>query len=218
MAAGDYIFRKRLYSFKASWHAALEHFWPVIGVLIVKMITAAFIAGGIYVIQDVVTRMPDAWWPKVLFVVGFVVLALLDILITFVALYATCYIVLEKQRFASAMKHAIKLFARHWLASIEMGVIFLIANVVMAIVARFVFAILFVPLLYFAVLMKVSTGLVAPIAVINLSILFGAVWVVASIYTTWFYMTVVILFDHMIGDSPVSKVMRFIQSIVSRKA
>lgn len=215
MSAGDFVFRKRLYSFKASWHAALEHFWAVLGVLILKVVTAAFIAGGIYVIQDVVARTPDAWWPKVLFIVGFVILALLDILVTFVALYATCFIVLEKQRVGSALKHAVSLFARHWLASIEIGVIFLIANVVMAIVARLVFAILFVPLLYFAVLMKVATGLVAPIAALNLIILFGAVWVIAAMYTTWFYMSVVILFDHMLGDSPVSKVVRFLHSIVA---
>lgn len=216
MAAGDYIFRKRLYSFKASWHAALEHFWSIIGVLGVKVVTAIIIALGIFGIQELVTRMPDAWWPKVLFIVGFVALALLDIMVTFIALYATCYIVLEKQRFVAGVKHAITLFTRHWLASIEMGVIFLIANILMAIAARFVFALLFVPLVYFAALMKVATGLVAPIAVINLTILFGAVWLVAAIYTTWFYMSVVILFDHMISDSPVSKVLRFIKSMVTR--
>lgn len=217
MAAGDYMFRKRLYSFKASWHAALEHFWALIGVLVVKIITTSIIAMGIYAIQDVVARWPDAWWPKFVFVLGFVVFALIDIIITFTALYATCYIVLEKQRLMPAFKHAVGLFAKHWLASIEIGVIFLIANVIMAVVAKLVFAILFVPLLYFAVLMRAATGLVAPIAILNLTILFGAVWVIASIYTTWFYMSVVVLFDHMQLDSPVSKVMRFLQSMVQRR-
>ncbi len=218
MSAGDFVFRKRLYSFKASWHAALEHFWSVLGLLIIKVIAAALIATGIYSIQNVVGTVPHAWWPKFLFIFGFVVLALADIMVTFIALYATCYIVLEKQRISSAINHACSLFARHWLASIEIGVIFLVANVVMAFVANLVFAILFVPLLYFAVLMKAATGLLLPIVAINLIILFGAVWTVAAIYTTWFYMSVVILFDHMVSDTPVSKVIRFLQHIVARRS
>lgn len=217
MAAGDYIFRKRLYSFKASWHAALEHFWAILGVMVVKLVAAMVIFMGIFGIQELIARLPDSWLAKGLFILGFVVLALLDILITFVALYTTCYIVLEKQRFGSALQHAVNLFAKHWLASIEIGVIFLVANILMAIVIQLVFAILFVPLFYFAVLMKVATGLVAPIAVVNILVLFGAVWVVASIYTTWFYMAVVVLFDHMVSDTPVSKIIRFVRSIVSRR-
>ncbi|MCX6781040.1 MAG: hypothetical protein NT003_02910 [Candidatus Magasanikbacteria bacterium] len=216
MAAGDYIFRKRLYSFKASWHAAIEHFWSLTCVLFLKFLATIVIAFGLYGIQDAVTRLPDVWWPKVLFVGGFVVFALLDIFITYISLFATCFIVLEKQGFKSAIKHGTTLFIRHWLASIEIGVIFLIANVIMGIVAKLVFAILFVPLFYFAVLMKVSTGLTEPIAALNIGILFAAVWFVVSIYTTWFYMSVVILFDHMRGDSPDSKIMRFFGSIGSR--
>src|SRR3989344_1303493 len=191
MSAGDYIFRKRLYSFKAAWHAASAHFWSIVGVLVIKIIAAVVIAAGIYAIQTALDAWPDVWWPKVLFIGGFVALSVIDILVTFVALYATCYVVLEKQRAGAALKHALKMFGRHWLASLEVGVIFLIANVVAAAIAKLVFAILFVPLLYFAVLMRSATGLVAPIVVVNLTILFGAVWFIAAIYTTWFYMSIV---------------------------
>lgn len=217
MSAGDYIFRKRLYSFSGAWHTALDHFWSIVGILLVKIFTSVITAIILFVSQDVVTRWPDVWWPKVVFILGFALAAVIDIFITFSALYATCYVVLERQRMMPALRNAVGLFKRHWLASLEIGVIFLITNVVLALIMRFAYAILFVPLLYVTVLMRAATGLTEPFVYINLAILFGALWVIAAIYTTWFYMSIVTLFDHMQTDTPVSKVMRFLRRVVGKR-
>lgn len=216
MAAGDYIFRKKLYSFKAAWTASLHHFWGIVGVLVLKVIAATVVSAGVLWIGYIVNRWPDAWWPRVVFVLGFIVLALLDILITFIALYATCFVVLEKQGIRLAITNATRLFAKHWLASVEIGVIFLVCNVIATTLAYVVFMVLLVPLIYFTGLVHAVTGLTAPAVFMTLIILVGAMWFIMGVYTTWFFMSVVILFDHMLNDSPVSKVVRFLQSLVSR--
>lgn len=218
MSAGDYIFRKRLYSFSAAWHTALEHFWGLVGIIVLKIIAALVISLGTVGLGVLINFVaPNSWWPKVIFVIGFVILALLDILVTFVALYSTCFLVLEKQKLGPAIKLATQLFAKHWLASLEIGIIFLVLNVVALIIAKFVFAILFVPLFYFAALVKFATGFLAPVVIINLTILIAAVWWIMAIYTTWFFMAVVALFDHMTGDTVVSKTIRFVRSLVARE-
>ncbi len=216
MAAGDHIFRKKLYSFKASWHASLEHFWGIVGVLLVKIIAATAVSAGIIWIGYIVNSWPNAWWPRIVFIGGFVVLALLDILITFISLYATCFVVLEKQRVRVALTNATRLFLKHWLASIEIGVIFLICNVVATTLSYFIFIVLLVPLVYIAGIVHAVTGLTAPVLFMTLGILVAALWFIMAVYTTWFFMSIVILFDHMLNDSPVSKVVRFLHSLISR--
>ncbi len=216
VAAGEFIFRKRIYSFKAAWIAAFQHFWAILGILVVKGISALIVTGGVSAIRYMVEAFPFAWWPKVIFVLGFALLAVFDICITFIALYATCYIVLEKMKLRKALACATNLFAKHWLASLEIGVIFLVLNTVFLIVSKLVFAVLWAPLFYFAILVKLTTGLFAPAVIVNLAVLFIACWVVMAIYTTWFFMSVVALFDHMVADSPVSKVIRFLGSFARR--
>lgn len=216
VAAGEFIFRKRIYSFKAAWIAAYQHFWSLFGVLVVKGVTAIIVSGGVTWIRHLVEANPTPWWPKVIFVLGFALLAILDIAITFIALYATCYVVLEKMKMRTALAAAVQLFAKHWLASLEIGVIFLVLNTLFVFASKIIFAALWAPLLYFAVLVKLSTGLLGPAVMINLTVLFLAGWIVMAIYTTWFFMSVVGLFDHMTGDSPVSKILRFFSTLTRR--
>ncbi len=216
MAAGDLIFRKRDFSFKASWHAALEHFWALVGILLIKILVAAAVSFGVASLQYLVVQDSGVWWPKVLFVFGFVLFALIDIVITFVALFATCYVVLEKEKLYGGLYRAIRLFRQHWLASLEIGVIFLVCNLLATILTKTVIGVLFVPLVYFAALIQAASGVIAPALMLVLGILFFSAWFIMAIYNTWFFMSIVVLFDEMQRDAPVSKVMRFLKSLFSR--
>lgn len=216
MAAGDHIFRKRLYSFKGAWVAALNHFWRLVIILAAKVVAALITAGGLGLVGTAVTAWPNAWWPKIIFVLGFVLLAVFDIFATFSVLFATCYVVLENETTGQALVRGVKLFARHWLAALEIGVVFVILNAVFLVVAKIVFALLFIPLIYFAAIVNAATGTIAPVIAINFLIMFVGAWAVMAIYATWFFMSVVILFDHMHSNVVVSKIIRFVQGLANR--
>lgn len=218
LAAGGHIFRQRAYSWKSAWHDALAHFWSLTGLLIIKFVTTLIGIVLMNLVLYLVVAHPAAVWAKIIYVIGFAILALIDILITFVALYASCFLVLEKDRFLVAIKRAYNLFVRHWLASLEIGVIFLLCNVLLQCLVKLVVTALFIPLLYFAAIVQAVTGTITQAVGISLIIMLLAAWIMSAIYSTWFFLSVVCLFDRMQSDTVVSKTIRFLRGIFTRSA
>ncbi len=217
VAAGDHIFRKQQYSLSAIWHDALHHFWSITGVLVIKALGVFVVSALLLWLRYFVDVNPEVWWPQLLFVVGFAVVAIFDVWLTFSILFATCYVVLEKQPLFVAVQSGFALFRRHWLASLEIGILFLVFNMVVVTAAEILTQALFIPLFWFAHIMQLATGYVAPLVRVNLVTLYFFGWFLFAVYTTWFFMCVVVLFDHMQHNGPVSKVLRFLRGLVQRE-
>lgn len=215
LAAGDHIFRHKKYLWRMAWYDALEHFWPLTGIFAIKVAATALFMIIMTMVREAVLDQA-AWWPVALYVIVFAMVAIADVVISFTALYAACYVVLEKESFLDSWSAAARLFARHWLASLEIGAIFLVLNSFLGIIIGFVVAILYIPLFYYTALFNAIVGFVAPAVVISLCILFIAAWFLSAVYTAWFMMSLVVLFDHMTQSSLTSKVVRWLRGLTQR--
>lgn len=60
---------------------------------------------------------------SIFYLVCFVLFIIFSLIVSFVTIYATCYIILKKAKFWDSIRQAIKLFYRNWMISIEMAFI-----------------------------------------------------------------------------------------------
>jgi hypothetical protein len=131
----------------AAWRSGTRHFWRLFFLnLIKKLLIAGFaVALGFAIINAVVA--PSAWdW--ILFILLFVLVAIVGMVLSFLMIYAAGYVVVEEYPLWRAIDAAWRLFLDHWLVSLETGVIVLAMNAVLGVVVLASFFWLFLPTLF----------------------------------------------------------------------
>ncbi len=116
-----------------AWHAGVEHFWRLFFLNLIKKIILVFLGlflGAMAIFMAFVTSGLNTF----LFILLFLILAGVGAVISFLAVYAAGYIVVENYKLCEAIRGAWKLFTKHWLVSVEVGLIVLILNLALAIV------------------------------------------------------------------------------------
>jgi len=140
--------RKKLPDVSTSWHVGVKHFWRVFGINLLKKVIFSIVV--IFVGWSTVNAMiepssGDFW----LFFFVFILATLVGIVLSFLAVYAVAYVIVEEYSFGEAIRASWTLFLDHWLVSMEVGLIILGANLVLVLVALFGMVILFIPTLIF---------------------------------------------------------------------
>lgn len=116
-----------------AWQAGTKHFWRLLSLNIIKKVILVFLGcfiGSLAVLMAFDKSGLDLF----LFVILFFLLACVGAVISFLAVYAACYIVVEDYKLFEAIAGAWKLFVKHWLVSVEVGLIVLLLNLVLAVV------------------------------------------------------------------------------------
>lgn len=190
-----------------SWHAGIKHFWRLFFINIVKkliLVAFAIVLAFFSINSEVGGTLPEIFrFLGVLFstiILGFV--------ISFLVIYAACFVVLKEQGFFEALQSAWKLFTDHWLVSIEVGLILIAINLFLGLVVGFSMFFFFIPSLFLWIIAAVlgSSTLFATATTVAFLlfaifiILIGSVFTVFSI-STWTY-----LFTHMHKKGIKSKV------------
>ncbi|MCB9798700.1 hypothetical protein H6758_03165 [Candidatus Nomurabacteria bacterium] len=146
----------------------------------------------------------------ILTILVFVVAALLGMMATILGIYAGGYVVVEELSFGQSLVAAWKLFASHWLVSIEIGLLILILEFLMVFLAIWGVAMMFLPgvLIWTVSVLTLSSTLW--VAGMTVSMVLSTVYVIIlgavfTIFTTGVWTT---LFMKMHKEGIASRIMR----------
>ena len=133
-----------------SFRHGLERFWPVLEInVITKLVLLGILTLLTYVAS--VFYFNNSTWNTVVYIAAFVIFMLFGIIIYFLTIYGTAYAVLRDKNVWPAITAAWKLFKKHALLNLEMGLLLFVLNVLAAVVFFVVSFIVLSPLiiLYF---------------------------------------------------------------------
>lgn len=189
----------------AAWHAGVSHFWPLFFLNVVKKAALAFTAIWVAWVGAYAVVSADALVR--LSYVGIVLAAvLLGLTISFLAVYAAGYVVVERYSFGRAVGAAWHLFMRHKLVSLEVAGVLLLVNILAAAVLVVFAYLAFLPSVFawfVATLLNSQTllvfGLFVGAALLLLAIMFVGASLASFTTCVWTY-----LFMKMHGHGVVS--------------
>jgi len=151
--AAQSIKNKRVNITKA-WHIGSANFWRLFVVNFFRKLFIAFLAMMVSLAAFGALVVPSAV-NNLFFLVIFLLASVVGIILSFLVVYAAAYIVVEKYSVAEAVKAALVLFRKHWLVSIEVGLIVLVYNLFLGLFIALGFTLIILPaiLLWFAVIL-----------------------------------------------------------------
>jgi len=185
---------KKLPDIGTSWHVGVKHGWRVFFINVLKKLAMWGLAVVIGWATANVFLDPsggDLW----MFVAIFLLASLVGLVLSFLAIYAIGYVVVEEYGFVDAVSAAWHLFTDHWLVSLEVGLIVLVFNALLALVGVFGVFVFFIPslILWVVSLLVGSGGLL--LGGFLLGLLLSIFWIVFlgsvfSVFTTsvWTYL------------------------------
>ena len=144
-----------------------------------------------------------------LFIVAFTLVTLISLTVSFLGIYASCLIVLEGYGVVEAIRESLRLFARHWLVSLEMALLLYGLGFLVGISVLLLMAVLAVP---FILLMTIVTllhlkGLVLLVLIPAILIYMALLIVLGAGFVTFQYTAWTLLFLRL-EDQPVAKIVR----------
>lgn len=175
-ASAQFAKNKTLPHLGNAWAAGTKHFWRLFFINLVKKIIFVFLAvmvgwGTLAAVNH--PMLSDLF----LFLIVFIVATGAGILVSFLTLYTACYVVVEDYSFVKAVRGAWNLFLSHWLVSIEVGLLILLLNVVITLVAVFGLVICLMPAIVIWFMVGIFTGIHFWIGGVILAFLFGMMFI-----------------------------------------
>lgn len=152
--------KKSLPNIGRCWHMGVNHFWRLLLINVCRWII--FCALVLFVSWATINvLLGGSVWDQILFVLLFVLTAVVGMVMSFLVIYTASYVVVEEFKLGKAIKHAWQLFLDHWLVSIEVGMIVLFLNVVVGLIVVLGFMITFLPTLisWFVALLTANAAL-----------------------------------------------------------
>ncbi|MBT4120439.1 MAG: hypothetical protein HOA57_01550 [Candidatus Magasanikbacteria bacterium] len=209
-AAAVSVKHKKLPNAGEEWHVGVEHFWRMFFINLIKKVAYCLMALPVgYVAWKLM--FSNGVGLSLLFLLVFVIAAFVGMVISFLAIYAAGYVVVEEYSFGEAWAAAWKLFTGHWLVSFEVGLITLLMNLVLALAVLFGMMILFLPTLISWAIVNVTGSLslwfVGLMVGVGLNALF--IMLVASVFSVFIISTWTYLFMKMHKTGVKSRVMHY---------
>jgi hypothetical protein len=179
---------------ESSFADGTRTFWPILWLNVLQRLatTGAAIIIAVPLLALYLTHGQDIW-VTLLGVLTFIILIPFAFIVGFLLQYASCFAALRKQKIGKAIKSAWQLFAKHWLASIEMAIVLFLIFVVIIVIFGLL---LFPPILN--LFLADSTGTIIGLGnyltasiVITLILLFlfsGVFWSFQFVATTIFFL------------------------------
>ncbi len=208
------------FTLKEAFRAGIDKFWSVLGL---NIITKVILFGGFvllaYVFSMLIQAIPINAIDYILYVLFAVILIFGALLIYYLTIYGTAFIVLRGKKIFESLKMSWHIFIRNFLINLEMALILFAFVVILTIVYLAVLFVVGVPIvfLYFILSSAAATkGLLmlyglATVVFIIITIFFGA-W-----YSTFQISCWALLFEELALKRGRSKFLRVIDSIFGKK-
>lgn len=157
-ASAQSVRSKKMLNTSTAWDAGLYHFWRLFAITAVKKIIILILSAAVgWATINVV--LEGGVGDTFLFLFIFLLACVVGFLLSFLAVYAAGYVVVEEYSFGEALAAAWKLFKDHWLVSIEVGGIILLCNLGVTILVLLGLFLFFVPaMMVWVIAMALGSG------------------------------------------------------------
>jgi len=195
--------------FKSSFRMGVDRFWPVIEInVITKVVLLGFLLLLAYIASLIVVSSSAV--NIFVYVLSFVLFLILGIIIYFLTIYGTAYVILRRKSVGEALRAAWHLFSKHVLLNLEMGFLLFILNIVVATLFFTGCFVLLSPLfvLYFLFLVAGSAAVASIIMAIMILLFVMLMLFVGSWWSTFQLGVWALLFEKLELSGGKSKVLR----------
>ncbi len=164
-------YKKKTYSkLNTTWNKSYKYFWKILGYDLLRklflIITVAFSAGLWHLLGK------NNFWSLFLLILSFTVVIFLSLIVSSITAYASGYAVVENKSFQNGIQKGVLLFKNHFLVSLEISLIMLLLDLVLASIISTMIVLVFIPfsvlwfiaglfnslvLLYFSIVLTVLT-------------------------------------------------------------
>ncbi len=175
-AAAVSVKHKKLPNAGEEWHVGVKHFWRLFFVNLVKKIIFCILSVFVSWLA-LISIAGFSVFSAIIFLFFFTVAALIGMIVSFLTIYAAGYVVVEEFSFKESWVSAWRLFVKHWLVSMEVGLIILLLNLVIGIFVVAGVIILIAPSLAILMLTAASYNVVVWLV----ALLFGIILPIALI-------------------------------------
>jgi len=207
----DHANRKKSEAQRKAINTGLEKFWPIFWInLIIKIATVLLV---VFISFPLVLLLSESvGWNAFLYLISFILFFAIAIILYFLAIFASCYIVLRGKKFGHAIHLAWELFKRNWVICIELAVLLFAITFVGGLGILLIIMVISVPivLLFLAALaLKSSVALVA--IFVLAALLFAAVAILGSAFLIAFqYSAWVLLFERLTKKGALARIVRWL--------
>ena len=196
------------------WTEGKKYFWPVLGLnaLSKAMTFGLLILITVPAMMYLTGQGGNLGLDLLLYILSFVVFTALALFISFMAIYASCFVIMENKPFVEAIRLSWKMFIKNWLISIEMALLLFLITIGVG-VGIILFSILYmipVTLLLFAFsYLELSLGFWFIIFLATLG-WFLALFFAGAVLSTFQFSSWTLLFIEINKKKIWSKLLRFV--------
>ncbi|MBI5729096.1 MAG: hypothetical protein HY983_02560 [Candidatus Magasanikbacteria bacterium] len=216
-AAGNWFKIKRSPKISKAWHTGVAHFWRLLLVNIIKRILFLILLLALYRAAISLVAFESAAYQAMLIFI-FSVGTFCALIISATTIYASGYIVIEREDALTAFRHGWGLLHRHFLASLELSIILLLIDVALIALIAMGAVWFFVPSFILTMVAGftgwtslVSLGIGASMALLLIFLALLGSFYNAFITTAWTY-----AFMKMHREGVTSRVLHWVGALFSR--
>lgn len=200
---------RRKMRFWKSLDQGRRHFWQLLGInLLGKVIISIslILAGTLFtyiIFNNSILR-------AILYFFIFLILIAASLLVSFLIIYASCFIVIKLQKFPQALKNAWRLFIKNWVVSFESMVLIFCLNIAAQALIFVALVVFSIPFLFLLLLFYTATVASAPAIIIGIWIFTSIIIMLAagSFFSTFQIVAWTYIFDKISKGGVLSKLHR----------
>jgi hypothetical protein len=207
---------------KSSIRSGVERFWPILEVNVIgKLVLLGALMFVMYLASLIHFVNPIA--NLILYIISFTIFIFFGIIIYFLTIYGTAFVILREDNAFRGLKEAWRIFMKNPLLNLEMGMLLFIINIVVAI-AFFVAAFLILAPFFLVYIVMVFAGWAPGVTVLSTFITFLFITLLilmGSWYSTFQLGAWAILFEELAlngGKSKVVRVIEHVKKIIKRRS
>lgn len=178
--------KKKLPDVGVAWHAGVKHFGRLFFINLFKKLILVLlsVAIGWGVINSILS---SSAWSLVIFLILFLLSAIVGISLSFLVIYSAGYVVVEEYPLIKSIRSAWRLFTDHWLVSIEVALVILFLNIIVTVIVLAGFLLIFLPALiaWFIALVTLNPILIAGGLLVSVVVFTLFIMLVGSIFTVF---------------------------------
>ncbi len=173
MSSAYALDKKKKLSFWKNFTQGHAHFWRLLSVNLSGKILILFFLALVGALVSLIV-VDNSIWRALLYFSVFLVLVAASLIISFLTIYASAFVVLKSRGLLESLESAWKLFKENWVVSFEAAAILFILNVLAQAIIFVALIIFSIPFLVLLLLLYSSAAATAPFVIM-------AVWVFTSI-------------------------------------
>jgi hypothetical protein len=208
--------KKKKDAIRKAFQTGLEKFWSLLGINVALKVTIALIV--LFTSFPLVLLIGQSvLLNAILYLLSFLIFIPLAIIVYFIALLASCYIVLRDKPFGRSIHLAWELFKRNWLICLELGFLLFVIGFLVGLAVLLLFLLASIPIVLLLLAALALGSQIASLIVIILAIMvlvtlvvLSGAFVVCFQYTAW-----VMLFERLTKKGATSRLVRWMRGLDS---